>query len=249
MDPAMVAIAKSFAVGLAKRGAETAIAKFADPLTQAFPALRHLRSIRITQLERAVSILQDTFRTIECTQDDERIVGFANMCYRYLEIGAREHREMKLRILAAACVRFADSQRPSMFDDQEEVFRTLEDLQEYHVEILKHIDDNYTTRDANGKCNHDLPTNFVGIAEAGFAEPGNAASTGRLELALATLVQRNALALGNVGPQISREDGAARSIVDPLQLVRVADIRLTAFGCGIIDSVRSAFDAGDSQDQ
>ena len=175
MDPIALKLAKAIAkvavVPLAKLAGERALTALEEPLTQAIPLLANLKALQLRQLRRSVEILQTQLREVQLTQEGERLLGFGNMCYRYFEAGAKEHREFKLAMLAAACAHTADANNTDRYDEQIGFFDAVERLQPVHIQILNHLDAHYNEI-TDGRCNHTAhPACFDDLFAADFAFP------------------------------------------------------------------------------
>ncbi|MDO8631142.1 MAG: hypothetical protein Q7R41_11680 [Phycisphaerales bacterium] len=244
MDPAAIELVRQICEIVKVPAAKAVITKgielFEKPLADVFPLLGKLGALRIRQLERSVQRLEDQLRRVEITQDADRMLGFANMCFRYFEAGAKEHRELKLRILAAACVHCAATENADPFDVELEIFDAVERLQEFHMAILMHLYKNHTVHKPTGKHEH--------VATAAFAEfqhldPGISAENDLwVSKALLTLRDITAIRIEGGSGVVKNDSGRFAPVVEPEVIVRTGKIGLAPFGCTLLTYVRNAFD-------
>jgi len=218
--------------------------RFEKPLVDCFPFLAKLLPIRVVQVERAYAVLQEAVRRIEQTQDAERQIGFVNMCYRYFEVGAKEHREFKLKLLAAACAHCADVHNTDSFDIELEVFDAVERLQPFHISILNSLDEKHTVRRPDGGHEHPATATFEEL----LALPIEHVPPQDLWLTKALLTLRDMMAVYIQGGSgiARRPDGRMTPIVEPEQILRSGRIGLGEFGCKLLRYVKSAFEGEES---
>lgn len=245
MDPAAIELAiqiygilkGSLIAAVATKGVEL----FEKPLVDAFPFLRQLSAIRVRQIEWSLVRLEDRLRQIELTQNGERLLGFANMCFRYFEAGAKEHREIKLKMLAAACAHCADASNVDPFDVELEVFDAIERLQPFHLLILRHLDERHTQPRAGSGHDHLYTCTFDELSRLPCADGSNQ----EVWLAKAILTLREMAAVRVVGGTSTgkTDRGGWAPVVEPAIVVRHGKIGLDAFGCKLFKYVKSAIEA------
>lgn len=241
MDQTSITIATEIAKGLVGAGlgvAATVLTEsFEKPLTKVLPVLGRLRALRIRQIERSLEALSDRLKRIEMTTDGERLLGFANMCFRYFEAGAKEHRDLKLRILAAACANTAESENHDSFDVQLEYFDLIERLQPFHIAILHHLSTHYTHPKPDGGHTHDTTAQFKELLKINFGldEPKD------LWLAKALLLLQHELCIVVSGGGMTIDEGThtMRPLL-PEELVQSGGLGLSNLGCRLLHYIQSA---------
>lgn len=244
MNPTLVqaaqAVLEAAVAPIAKWTAEHALSTN-NELIASFPVLRHLKTFQLRQMRQALEALRKQLNRLEMRQGDLASVEFANMCYRYIEIGAKEHRHMKLHILAAACARIADADYDVPYDMQLDLFDLVEGLQPHHVEILKHLHDNYNEV-VDGKCNHfKRPARFDDILAAKLPFPPPYEDFW-LRKALIKLERDDLVAIvGGSGLRKNR-DGEMEPWHYLDTSIREADIHLSPYGCRVFTHIQRAFD-------
>ena len=214
---------------------------FERPLVDVFPLFGRLGAVRIRQLERSVHRLEDQLRQVEITHDAERVLGFANMCFRYFEAGAKEHREIKLKMLAAACAHCADASNLDPFDVELEVFDAIERLQPFHLLILRYLDDRHTQPKAGGGHEHLYTCTFDELLALPCADCPNQEAW--LSKAILSLHEMAAVRVVG-GTSIGRTNGGRWApVVEPSLVVRSGKLGLDVFGCKLLKYVKNALDA------
>lgn len=243
MDPTGIelanAVAKCAVPPIVKLAGERAVVEGADALADAFPVLRRLKALQIHQLKRAVEVLQLELRKVQLLVEGERALGFANMCYRYFAAGAKEHRELKLRMLASTCAHCGDQRNVDRYDEQIGFFDTVERLQPAHVQVLKHLRDSYPESEG-GKRN---PARYKELLAVDFPLPKPQEFW--MRQALADLYRENTIILwGGIGA-VMRDDGrfAMASATD--NMIRDGEIYLNTYGRELLRYVESALTDND----
>jgi len=219
-----------------------ALVAFEKPLTELVPFLKRLGELRHVQMERALHCLEARVRRIEITHDSERLLGFANMCYRYFEAGAKEHREIKLKMLASACAHCASVHNQDPFDTELEFFDAVERLQPFHMHLLKHLDVHHSTKHADGH-EHPASASYDEFMSAGFEIP----SPARLWLTKALIALRDSVAIFVEGPGFGVRKGYTYPVTDATLVVQNGGIGLTSFGCRLLRYVEGAMGEGDAE--
>lgn len=239
MDPAGIelanAVAKCIVTPIAKLISEDAIVESADTLTKTFPVLGRMKALQFHQVKKSVDMLQRELRKVRLIVEGERALGFANMCYRYFEAGAKEHRELKLRMLAAACAHCGDQRNVDRYDEQIGFFDTVERLQPVHLQILQHLNVNYP-RQADRKPS---PARYDELFEYGFPLPEP--NDFWLSQILADLHRENTIILwGGLGHAMSN-DGRTLAVAHSIDsMIRNGDIFLHVYGHHLLGYVENA---------
>ena len=213
------------------------------PLTELFPFFRHLGVFRVMQIRRALEHLELRVRHIEVTRDPERLLGFPNICYRFFEAGAKEHREIKVKILASACAHCADASNAHSFDQQLEILDAVERLQPFHARLLSHLHTHHVQELPGGGHRHLPEATFQKLLdqEFGLPDPPNV----WLGKALFTLQQMSAVCIP-LGGMMVGPDGALHPVNDPLMNVQHGKIGLTVFGGELLTYIRAALDENEN---
>ncbi len=242
-------VAKTVAAPIAKLAGERALAKFEKGLVDALPVLRHLKVLQMRQLQRSDEILREQMKKIQMTQEAERHLGFANICYRYFEAGAKEHREVKLKILAAAAVHTADTTNTDSFDIERDILDTVETLEPHHIYLIRYLDRHHTQRQADGGLIHVAEATFDELLGSGIAFPEPA----RLWLArsLVVLSQTSAIIVEG-GGSVARgpSDECPRRLTirtDPFHVIKTGRIGLSSYGCKILRYVEKGLMENESR--
>jgi len=210
---------------------------FEKPLLEAVPLLRHMGAIRLRQLERSIVFLDNRMRQIELTQDGERLLGFANVCFRYFEVGSKEHREVKLKMLAAACAHCASSKNTDSFDLQLEYFDVAERLQPFHVSILQYLDEKYSVTMPDGKHDHPFKGTFKELLSLNIDEANQDLW---LTKSLIALRDMSAIYIKDGASNTVNEEGNFVPMVEPYSIVRNGKIALGTFGCRLLRYLRES---------
>jgi hypothetical protein len=197
-----------------------------------------LSAIRIRQIERSIVCLKERLRQIELTLDGERLLGFANMCFRYFEAGAKEHREFKLKLLASACAHSAAADNTDPFDVELEVFDAVERLQPFHIRLLHYLQEHYVEPRPGGAHRH------IAGASYGELKSANLGIQSDVDIWLLkgflTLREMDAVYVEDGSGLTSGKEGYARPIVEPEDIVRSGKIGLAHFGCRVLHYVKKA---------
>ena len=205
-----------------------------------------MKALQIHQLRRSIEQLQRRVRQIEMTVEGDRLLGFANMCYRYFEAGAKEHREIKVRLLAAACAHCADATNTDPYDTQLEFFDVVERLQPFHMVILKHVEELERSERAKAPDKGWQGTSFETILSAGLKLP----EPNKLWLtkALITLNQVNTIIVWGGAPLTRGKDGRSYTVVEPLHVTQHASMGISQFGTRLLRYVEAALDDDPNQE-
>ena len=241
MDPTGLelanAVAKCIITPIAKLIGEDAIVESADALTKTFPVLGRMKALQFHQVKKSVAMLQRELRKVQLIVEGERAPGFANMCFRYFEAGAKEHRDLKLRMLAAACAHCGDQRNVDRYDEQIGFFDTVERLQPVHLQILNHLKVTYPAQ-ADGKAS---PASYDELLAHGFPlqEPNDV----WLRQSLADLHRENTIVLwGGTGP-FKRKDDRFEMASSIDNMIRGGEIYLHVYGHHLLRYVESALPA------
>lgn len=222
--------------------------RFGAPLIESFPVLKKFQCIRSGQIENALLILKDRMRTIERTVEGERALGFANLCWRYFEVGAKEHRDLKLKMLAGVCACAADRKNTEAYDVELDIFEAVERMHPFDVEVLRFVlrnsrymdHDTLVNRLNCRTCSFDEIAQVLGV-HAEYERTGLAKSILRMnDLTILTLEG------GSFATYSRRVKNKGQPVLtsndEPLLKVRRGDIGVSPFGRKVYDRVR---DAGD----
>lgn len=222
---------------LSGAAADLTITKLEKPLLECFPFLSKILPIRLAQLERAYERLESALRNIEINQDAERQLGFVNMSFRYFEAGAKEHREIKLAILASACAHCAEVSNDDPFDAQLEYFDAIEKLQPHHLRILAYLEKHHTEPSTEGRHTHPASAMISELAKENFGIP----EPQEMWLVKSVLTLRDLTAIRIVGGSgMARVGARFAPIVEPDQIVLRAKIGLGRFGCRLFRYIKNA---------
>lgn len=226
--------------------AGTILERFQKPLVESLPALKHLDRLRRRQLEQAFECLNRRLSKIERIVENERALGFANMCFRYFEAGAKEHREIKLKMLAAACAATADADNSDSYDISLDIWDAVETMQPFDVRLLRWVRTNAQRidKDEQSMINRFNPAvcSFKEIASANWDRP----QPKRMWLAK-SILRMNALNILTVeGGSMAMVDRNERTQGVPLRTtndelllkVQRADIGVSAFGEKILQRLK-----------
>jgi len=233
-------ICEAAAEPLGRAIGEKTIVEFKQGLLDAVPFLKYLTVLRRHQLEKSCSELNRRMRQIEVTQDKQQMLGFANMCYRYFEVGSKEHRELKLRMLAAACAHCANAHNPDPFDIQLEMCDAIERLQPFHFAIMRYLEDRCTGPRPNGGRRHPKLATFQELSEAGLSQEES--DEFWLLKALVVLVDMGAIDLEKGSFMGMGKEGWQAVQASPFHVIPHDKIGLTRFGGQILRYVRSAIE-------
>jgi hypothetical protein len=210
------------------------------PLLEAVPFLKYFPALRLKQVEHALTVLKDRVRRIEVTPDGERLLGFANMCFRYFEAGSKEHREIKLSILAAACAHCAEVGNLDPFDVELEIFESIERLQPFHIAILHHLDKHHTVPSTDAGHQHPPTATYEELLDVSLGDAVEREVW--LPKALLTLRDMSAIYVQGGSAVGATTRGRFAPIVDPNHVVQHGKIGLHRFGCRLLRYVKSALD-------
>lgn len=208
------------------------------------PTFKVFGSIRVAQLERTVLLIQKELAKIRCLSQ-RPAEEFANVAFRVFEAGAREHREFKVRLLAAACAHTANESNRDPFDVQLEMIEAVDRLQPFHVVMLKYIDDHHSQKDpATGCHQHNTTCSFDELVEADFDVP----EPRRLWVSQSILLlnQVGAIRMFGGGTPMPNASGDIVINVDLTSVAEHASIGLSAFGCKLLRYVANAFSDDDA---
>ena len=167
--------------------------------------------------------------------------AFADIAFRYFEAGAKEHRDVKLRILAAACAHCADSCNTDPFDKMLDFFEAIERLQPFHFRILDYLDAKHF-REPKEKGGH---THLTNATLEGVAESLGVADKDERRWLIRALVQLHEMGLVQLGRDafmtVHPGSGRAGPVTSPYIVFLMSPFGLTMFGCQLLGYVRQGF--------
>lgn len=237
MDPMISEIVGS----LAKMAVEAPIAKLADidPLhLQDIPILRRLGTLRLRQVERAVTHLQAQLRNVAIDSDLERQLAFGNLGIRFFEAASKEHRDIQLAILAAATVQPLNAKNSDPFDIQLEFFGVIERLQPFHVSLLAYISEHHT-REKPGGHDHLFTATFQEVLGTGLQLPKPRETW--LSAALVTLRELDLLRF-QLGGMAQGGGYGFSPVTEPYLIVQNSTFGLSEYGCKLLGYVRNGIE-------
>ena len=210
-----------------------------NELTELVPFLKHLKLFQIRQLRRSVELLSERLRRVEIALDREHVDGFANMCFRYFEAGAKEHRDIKLRLLAAACAHCADGNNTDSFDIQLEVFEAIERLQPFHMHVLVYLAENSSVVNPSPRQRQrpEGGCSFRDLCEASLAVPDPRPLW--LAKTLVVLNQMSAVVIQGGSRAMLTSSGLMAMNSDPISTAIHGSVGITEFGTRLVDYVKT----------
>ena len=243
VDPLAIGLVKKMVAALGPGAGKTVVDRMLQavekPLTEVFPFFRHLSAIREMQIRRALEHLELRVRHIEVTRDPERLLGFPNICYRFFEAGAKEHREIKVKMLASACAHCADASNTHSFDQQLDILDAVERPHPFHVRLLSYLHTHHVEHLPDGRDRLLPETTFKELLNEpfGLPEPQDlwlGKGIVPLQQVAAVQIQSGGNMLGN--------DGFVYAVTDPLMAAKGGKIGLTPFGCDLLRYIHGALD-------
>lgn len=150
---------------------EAALGSLLEPLAKRWPILNMIPLLRGRNFER---LIREIARNLDVVKHDmERVSGegFAHFASRVFEKGAREHREMKTKMLASVLVYGVSKPCRDEFDVQIDFLETVDWMQPWHVAILRYLRKEHSEDLPDGAVRVSATATFEGFSEQNLGLP------------------------------------------------------------------------------
>lgn len=228
----------------AKQAIESTVPSVLDSLANELPILRKIPALRIRNVERLIGQIQ---KRIECVELDLRRIEtdeYGYLAYRILEKGIREHRDIKLRMLASALLHAGSQNCTDTFDTQAAVAEIVDWLEPWHIPILQYLRENHCEESADGRLNAIARATFDELLSKNPLFPRNR-ERAWLKHALFGLNDRNLIRIAGGGGRYTKSSGKGKGrltdVTDRGAIMERAEIGLTQLSIDLLRYLQHAF--------
>lgn len=228
----------------AKQAIESTIPPILAPLADELPILKKIPALRIRNVERLVSQLAKRLEYVELDQKRIETDEYGHLAYRILEKGIREHRDIKLRMLASALLHAGSQDCTDTFDTQAAFAEIVDWLEPWHVPILQYLRENHCEESADGRISAFARATFDELLSQNPLFPRNR-ERAWLKHALFGLNDRNLIRIIGGGGSYTKSSGEGKGwltdITDRGAIMESAEIGLTQLSIDLLRYLQHAF--------
>lgn len=239
----MQLIGQAAATVAAKQVGDATIPSVLTPLADALPILKKIPALRVRNVEMLVSQIQKRLKHVELDLKRIETDEYGFLAYRILENGIREHRDIKLRMLASVLLHAGSRSCTDTFDTQAALAEIVDWLEPWHVPILQYLRENHCEELADGGVNACTTARFDEILQHNPSLP-TAKARPWLINALFGLNDRNLIRIiGGGGSYIkSSGEGAGwmEDVTDRATIMERAEIGLTQLSIDVLRYLQHA---------
>ena len=227
----------------AKQAIESTIPSVLDPLANELPILKKIPALRIRNVERLVSQIKKRLEFVELDQKRIETDEYGYLAYRILEKGIREHRDIKLRMLASALLHAGSQDCTDTFDTQAAFAEIVDWLEPWHMPILQYLRENHCEELTDRRVNAYATARFDEILDH---NPSLPAAQTRLWLthALFGLNDRSMIRIIGGGGQYLKPSGEGagcmEALTDRATIMERAEIGLTQLSIELLRYLQHA---------
>ena len=228
----------------AKQAIESTIPPVLESLANELPILKKIPALRIRNMERLVSQIQKRLEHVELDQKRIETDEYGYLAYRILEKGIREHRDIKLRMLASALLHAGSQDCTDTFDTQAAFAEIVDWLEPWHMPILQYLRENHCKELADGRVKASATARFDEILQHNSSLPTNQERPWLMN-ALLGLNDRNLIRIIGGGGSYTKSSGKGKGLLfdltDRATIMEGAEIGLTRLSIDLLRYLQHAF--------
>lgn len=227
-----------------KQAIESTIPSVLAPLADELPILKKIPALRIRNVEQLASRLQKQIEFVKLDLERIKSDEYGYLAYRILEKGIREHRDIKLRMLASVLLHAGSQDCTDTFDTQAAFAEIVDWLEPWHMPILQHLRENHCEEPVDGGVKAHTTAGFDEILQHNSFLPKTKARSWLMN-ALLGLNDRNLIRIiGGGGSYIKSSGkgaGLMEDVTDRATIMERAQIGLTQLSIDVLRYLHYAF--------
>ncbi len=228
-----------------KQGIDMTIPSVLGPLSDRLPILKRIPALRIRNIEKLVQHVEKRLNLVELDFKKIETDEYGYYAYRILEKGLREHRDIKIRMLASVLVHTASKDCNDDFDTQLELLEFVDWMELWHVNILSYLRDNHCDNLPDGNIKTMVKATFDELIKNASQLPRGRENPW-MKNALLGLNDRNLIRIIGGGGVYIKSSGERKGyqeyITDRGTMMERAEIGLTQLGIDLLQYIRHASD-------